>query len=205
MNNELEDGPVPRTATTDEVEAAIASLSMADLVRLEGFAAFRVRGLGRAAEGLDPADVVTDALEKTLRGIRRWNKGAVDLAGHLMGVIRSDVSHWGEKVGRRGPTLRAADLHPPDGSAGAEPLDQVPGDAPDAERIAIAKDQVEKIRSMFAEDTVVSLIIDGLIEGMKGPEIQVSLDISQKQYEAAMKRMRRTLDRSKKGVDDATA
>ena len=70
-----------KTATLEEVEDAIRGLSPADVARLEGFAAAKARGLGVAGMDLDAAGLLNNALEKTLRGDRRWRPEKVGFVG----------------------------------------------------------------------------------------------------------------------------
>jgi hypothetical protein len=51
-----------------EIDRAIKTLTSSDLLRLQRFAKFRVRGLGRAASGRDWEDLLGEALYRTLKG-----------------------------------------------------------------------------------------------------------------------------------------
>ena len=73
---------------------AIQSLSDADNLRLEKFARFRIRGLGRASAGRDWRDLLGEALAATLDpNHRRWNK-SVTFVQHLLGAMRSISTAW---------------------------------------------------------------------------------------------------------------
>ncbi len=50
--------PLEKTASIEEVSAAEESLSREDIFRLEKFARWRIRGLGRAARDLDYEDLL---------------------------------------------------------------------------------------------------------------------------------------------------
>ena len=194
-----------RFATPAEVVAAVEALTDVELYRVESYAAIKLQGLGDAGRGLDPGDLVQEAFEKTLRGRRRWNKGAVDLVGHLTGVIWSETAHRRERAKKEPPTQTAADLHRPFDSD-EDPLESRPSQALDPERRMIDRQRVERIRALFAEDPEISLILDGLADRMPGPEIQEALGLSATQYWTAMRRMRRGLERvARKGQYDAKA
>ena len=170
---------------------AVAALSDADFVRLRGFAAWKVRGLGVAGFGLDPEDVIQEAVLRTLDGDRTWRKNAVGLLDHLMGVISSLTSHWAEKVARRAPTVTAADLPRPDDSDDEDdPLEALGNGLATPEREVAAKEMLEQVEGLFGDDEMVSLVMLGMREEMKGPEIQKDLGISENEYEAIVKRMR---------------
>ncbi|MGD0039966.1 MAG: hypothetical protein ABSE84_06015, partial [Isosphaeraceae bacterium] len=66
---------------------------------------------------------------------------------------------------------------------------------PNGERVTAATEQLERIEVRFADDDEVGLVIQGLASGMTGPEIQADLDITEKQYETIMTRLRRGVDR----------
>ena len=61
--------------------------------RLTMFAASRIK---RMPVNVDCADIVYDAIKKTINSERPWNSGNVELEEHLKGVIRSIVSHIAE-------------------------------------------------------------------------------------------------------------
>jgi hypothetical protein len=82
--------PEEKAATLDEVRAAIENLMPEQLLRLKKYARQRIRGLGRASMGRDHKDLLQEAITATLDpDRRRWNKGAVDFVGHLIGAMRS--------------------------------------------------------------------------------------------------------------------
>jgi hypothetical protein len=54
---------------------------------------------------------------------------------------------------------------------------------------------MDQVAEKFADDDVVQLVIEGLATEMKGPEIQAALGISQREFETAMTRLRRSVDR----------
>lgn len=58
-----------------------------------------------------------------------------------------------------------------------------------------AQQQIDAIRAAFEGDDEVLLVIDGLAEGAKGPDIQKDLGITPTEYETIMLRMRRGIDR----------
>lgn len=183
--------PDDKAATPEEIQAAIEALAPAELLRLREFAGWRVAGLGRKALGQNHDDLLGEAITRTLAGDRRWNKLSVNFAGHLMGVMRSISTHWKEQFDSDEPHLESELTHvSPEGEVW-NPLMRVDSAAPNPERILDARQQVEEIERLFAEDTVASLIIQGLREGMSGPDLRADLELSQTEYDTAMKRIRR--------------
>jgi len=163
--------PEERAATPDEVRAALDALGEADLVRLEKFARYRIRGLGRKAEGRDHDDLLGEAIRDTLDPEkRRWNKD-VSFVRHLVGAMRSISSHWREQFDENEPLLESELLQTTD--------------------ILAAKEELERIEKAVADDTVVSDILGGLRAEMLAGEIREVLGLSVIEYETAMKRFRR--------------
>ena len=183
--------PADRAATPDEIRAALDGLGEADLVRLEKFARYRIRGLGRKAGGRDHDDLLGEAIADTLDPAkRRWNKD-VSFVRHLMGAMRSISSHWREQFDENEPLLESELLQTTDEGEVLSPLDVVGSGAPGAERILAAKEELERIEKAVADDTVVSDILGGLRAEMLAGEIREVLGLSVIEYETAMKRFRR--------------
>jgi hypothetical protein len=185
--------------TAAEVEAALNAIfpSSPQLLKLQQYAGYRVAAIGRAAEGRTEEDLVNEAVTLTLEGQRNWSS-AVDIVGHLIGVMKSVSSHWAEQVNRRDAvTLVESDVSntTQDGrvvSAGTR-VTQHPCNSPSVERTLVARSQVEQIRQAFVDDPLVTKILDLMAaEVTDGPSIKASLNLSQTQYETAIKRLRRT-------------
>jgi RNA polymerase sigma-70 factor (ECF subfamily) len=176
------------TASPTEVMTAIESLSDAALLRLRSYARYRMRALGARAMAATYEDLLSEAITSTLAGQRRWNRDSVDIIGHLCGVMRSVSSHWQEERGS---------------IPGEDFLDfEHASPAPSADREASARQEVERIERFFAEDHLVLMIVEALKQGMKGPEIQGQLKISQTDYETAVKRLRRGVQRLERMGED---
>lgn len=161
-------------------------------MKLESSAKWRIRGLGRRAAGRTEGDLLGEAVTATLSGERRWNKTKVSLVGHLLGVMRSISSHWRRDFDPdEEPTLES-DLATTTGDGGVlRRFDLVPSAEPSADRVLEAKERVEAIEQAFADDPVVSLILEGMREGMSPADVRSELSLSQTEYETAMKRLRR--------------
>lgn len=200
--------PEEQAASLEEIEAAIESLTKEDSRRLEQFAKWRIRGINRSRSGRNHEDLLQEAIRATLSGVeldapndRRWKKGTVNFVRHLIGAMRSISSHWREQFDpdeafSESEVIRVS----PDGKV-TNPVRDVASSVPGINRVIEAKAAVEHIERLVAGHSLSSLIIDGLREGMTGPEIQRVLEISQKEYETAMKWLRRTVraDASKEG------
>jgi hypothetical protein len=178
------------------------ALGEADLVRLEKFARYRVRGLGRRASGRSHEDLLNEAIADTLDPEkRRWNKD-VSFVRYLIGAMRSISSHWGEQFDADEPRLESEVVRTSEEGEPLSPLDLAGSDAPGAERTAEAKQQLELIEKMIAGDRIVSDILGGMRAEMLPSEIRDALGLSQTEYETAMKRLRRHVRPSAQGGSD---
>jgi hypothetical protein len=182
--------PAEEYATDEEVVAAIRALSAADLIRLGKYAAFRARTL--CGLGVGPDDLLQEATQRTLNGTRRWRKKKVKLVTHLAKTIRSVSDHARDEL--KGGQVVPATM---EDSAGRLDGVALSSHLMDPERAAAASEQLTKIEKKFATDTEVGLLLDGLSNGMSGPEIQQDLQITVNQYETIMTRLRRGLDRER--------
>jgi RNA polymerase sigma-70 factor (ECF subfamily) len=180
-----------RAAPPDEVRVALDALSDADLVRLEKYARYRIRGLGRKARGRDHEDLLGEAVQDTLEpGKRKWNK-RVSFARHLIGAMRSISSHWGQQSDGSEPLLESEILRTTEEGEVLSPFDTVRCGAPGAERILVAKEEVERIEKAVADDKVVADILRGMRAEMSPSTIRENLGLSVTEYDTAMKRLRR--------------
>lgn len=182
-------------ATEDEVVAAIDLLSQADLLRIRGYAQFRMRAVPAThTYGRNFEDLISEALTATISGQRRWNKSAVDFVGHLCGAIRSISSHWRTGGGAEYSSSTKTQIDQP----GRDSISEIPSQRPDAERQVAAAQQIEQIKALFANDHMVINIIDGMSEGLNGRELKAKLGLSQVELESTMRRLRRGVHRMEK-------
>jgi hypothetical protein len=189
--------PEDKAATFDEVEAAIEALSPEEERRLLLKARTRISVIGRAALRRDEEDLLREAITATLDGTRRgdgrhWNKN-VSFFQHLVGAMRSISSHWLEAFDEQEAFLEADVQSQDEEGHVLNPMLNVKAATPNQDRELIAREQVERLKKLVASRDLAVLIVDGLREGMNGPEIKNLLEISQTQYETEMKWIRRTL------------
>lgn len=180
-------------ATSDEVRVAVETLTKPQLVKLALYARARIGALRRRAQGRDQDDLLQEALTATLAGKRNWYKDRVDFVGHLIGAMRSIASAWAEKFDDDTPYLESELTTTNEQGGLVTPLSNVSDPAPPVERALNAQNELAAIQSLFKNDSNVILVMEGLREGMTGPEIQAHLGMSEKDYNAALKRMRRLL------------
>ncbi len=168
-----------------DVWQSFVRLTESDLVRIRAYARARVKLIGTKAEGQSGDDLVHEAIAATFSGSRPWT-GSVDLCSHLLGAIRSISSSWGAKVD---DLLLESDLIQEDQPS---PIEQFPASTTPAD-ILEKKERFEEAKQLFATDKTALYIIDLLVEGYTRDEIKAQLSLSEQQYAAAVKRIRRKL------------
>jgi CheY-like chemotaxis protein len=208
-------------ATREEIDQAIGALSPAQWLKLQKYAKWRVPVLPRSAS-YDWKDLLNESLLSTLIGAqgngsgRRWNK-RVDFLMHLTGAIRGISSQRKDKTGAR-EILECEAINCDAAGQELSPLDNLgPGDSrderlrvavtegfqPAAERQLIAKEKVDGMFRDFKDDKEATFVLEGGSEGMKKHEIMQKYELTEKQYDAATKRIRLKLLGPRNGGDGA--
>jgi hypothetical protein len=185
-------------ATLEEVRTALDELWQDDtkLARIQKFAELRIKAIGYAEQERDRTadDLIQEAIQRTLALDRVWRKSAVDLCGHLLGVIRSISSHWAEQHNTDVLPLSSFTEEDSEGDE-YNPVEaaQTRGYRHGYRQRDEVEDRelVEKIERAFQGDSLVTQLMECIKSDMKGPEIQAELGISKTEYETGMKRMRR--------------
>jgi hypothetical protein len=186
----------PEHATREEVEQAVVSLSPADRVRLEKFARYKMRGLGRRAANRDHEDLLREAISSTWIGAgdtnegRRWRKKEVTFCAHVLGAMRSIASHWKEASDDDEAYLDSELTVESENGEVLSPVENAPSAAAGPERTLSAKEQLGVIYRLFQNDDDAALVLEGIREDWSGPEIMEQLGLPQNRYEAALKRIR---------------
>jgi cellulose synthase operon protein C len=180
-----------RVKTPQHVGLAITSLSASDLLRLQSYARVRMMLLLwlNKAKGRDAQDLLQEAILATLDGRRTWRAG-VSLQQHLAGAMRSISNGWGQEVTELRPQQEPSpDFAGPNASE-APPFLAI---TLDPERVLRAKQRLEEIHSIFPEDPIALQVVDLRGQGYTSREIQIELGMSPRQFNAASRRVRRTL------------
>lgn len=180
-------------ANKEEIVAAIEALTRQDHLRLEQYARWRVRGVGRAAWGRDWEDLLREAVSLTYEGKRHWNKSSVDFFQHLLGAMRSISSHWREQFNPGEAFLESEVIYVSPEEKITNPMLEAASPAADPEYALVLKEELERIEQIADENPLAWLILDGMADGMSGPEIREALLVSQKDYETALKWLRRNI------------
>ena len=187
----MKEGPLtePRPATREEIEEAIQALTPAQLIRLEKTAWFSHRALGPHGAGRNEGDLLSDAIIAGLEGRRNWVKDNCDFLTFLTGVMRSLASHI-----RDGKATDAFDKIAPKPENEQDNADEIPTQAPvDPERPLLERDLDRQVRERFKNDAVALLVYEAFLDDMKPADIRSCLGITENEYHAAAKRLRRAV------------
>jgi hypothetical protein len=182
---------VVTTATREEIDAAIAALTETDLVRLQRFAMARIVRIGVAADGRDYRELLSESYRRVL-GSRSWNK-AIAFVDHLSGTIRSISSHWAEEFKREldaGRNLVSGDR---DTRTDPATVRSAASPAADAERVVVARDLLDYVKRLFAEDRLARDIIAGWEAELDGPAIREIVGVEQHVFDSKVRAIRRRL------------
>jgi CheY-like chemotaxis protein len=178
-----------------EVDRMIELLTTAELLKLQKFAQFRVRGLGRAARGRTWEDLLGEALLRTLIGVgasekgRHWNR-EVDFARHLAGAMQSISSSWKRQFkDKETHLISELVIHDADGQEHS-PLDIVASGHAPADQHLIEKNEEDRILAKFQDDPDATHVLHGLLDGLKKNETMSRYGLDEKRYAASVKRIR---------------
>jgi len=178
-----------------EVDRAIKGLTSSELMRLQLFAKFRVRGLGRAARGRDWEDLLGEALCRTLIGAeddqngRHWNR-KVSFVQHLKGAILSIASVWKRQFKEESTYLLSELLSQDFEGQDFSPFDKVASGHALADQRMIDDEEKDQVLGLFKDDSEALQLLLGLIDGLKKTEIVVRDGLDEKKYAAALRRIR---------------
>jgi hypothetical protein len=178
-----------------EIDRAIKALTSSELLRLQRFAKFRVRGLGRAASGKDWEDLLGEALYRTLMGAedsqngRHWNR-RVTFVQHLAGAMSSISTVWKRQFKEKNTYLMSElSIHDPEGKEHS-PFDDVPSGGTAADERLIKESEQDRVVALLQDSPDASHVFHGLVEGLKKNDIIFRYGLDEKRYAAAVRRIR---------------
>lgn len=193
-NSDKQEVEVLEYATTAETEEAIYNLTDLEHKKLYYYAYSRIdrfSNIGGITKNYTPIDLVREAITRVLREDRRWKKDAVNMYKLLRDTIRSITSNWQASADANDHVIKVDEICCDDEGENLNPVENTDASTPTPVENLEAKQKVEKINSLFADDKLVLDIIDGLYAGLKGPEIQQILEITEKEYDTAKRRLNR--------------
>lgn len=149
--------------------------------------------LSLIARCLDPRrdeDLLQEAITKTLSGERRWRKG-ISLFAHLYGAMMSIASNWAKKKDEQ--LILESDYVDRNASDVLGLLEQLPATTPDPLRQVTWKGMVAKIHELFKNSSLERSLLQCFSLGMTPMEIRKQFGLSERDYRAAVRRLRRSI------------
>lgn len=175
------------TRTPDEIADAIKDLSDADWVRLRKVSVIYARH-----RLIEPDDLLQEAFRRALDGSRNCPIH-VDPVKFLAEAMRSIADAESQKAQAR-PQLVPIANH-----GGEEAVFNPPDPAPSPEKSAESAQEAaalqERLLSLFEDDEIAQVIVEGIMEGMTGEELRELTDLDSTAYQSKRKLIRRRIDK----------
>jgi DNA-directed RNA polymerase specialized sigma24 family protein len=166
-------------ATTAEAIAAVEQLTDDDLCWLQFEADMLANNAMRPARAdVDGADLLQEALIRTITGKRNWRK-SVDFNWYLFHAMRSIADAWG-KERKKAKTVTDEELEIAHVAHHSQVMRQVE-----------SQNRLEEARSHFGDDLEAWRILEYRTKGKSVSDICCEMSITKRQYEAAVKRTQR--------------
>ena len=185
--------------TLIEVERAISDLDPRGMERLQTAARDSMRryGLGNPVHG--PDDLLSEAFLRLLSGARSWRRG-IGFEYQVARVMDSIASDWRRRRAST-PETGEVDLAPPDdGDEDAPgPLPDSPSPERSAEDCMVSASEAQEIAQLFDDDPEALQVLECLYLELTRREMCERTRMSEKQLEAAIRRVRRGAEKWRAG------
>jgi DNA-directed RNA polymerase specialized sigma24 family protein len=173
---------VENALSTDEVKQALGALAPVEKAKLFKAAEFfcEINGFN------NPDDLLQEALTRAYEGRRKCPPG-LPMVPFLWGAMRS-IANAAAKSERRS---RIDPFAEPEDAEDDEQLNEHAVERVDPERIAAARQALERVNELFKDDVEVLVVIDAMASGLKGEALRQSLGLTKTEHETIRKRMMR--------------
>ena len=189
-----------------DFESAMSKCSAADHVRLK-----RVGLKYSGGSGMSPDELVSEAYVRAAANSRNWPVG-VDVVRFMAEAMRSIANGARDSVTAEARSLpvamRSAQMADADAEAVTDQLGVVidfirPPPSPeqlliDGEEAAADASRLSKWRQelldLFADDYQAQLIVEGMMDGMRGKELQELADLTSAEFPTKYKKVSRRID-----------
>jgi DNA-directed RNA polymerase specialized sigma24 family protein len=180
--------PATSHLTTSEIVQEISSISDAGWIRLRKVA--EKYSYGRIC----PDDLLHEAFLRALEGRRKCPKG-IDVIKFIAETMRSLSSSKLKSLDRK-PVLHVISTSNDDDDPGIDP----PHHGPTSEQAIISNQESYEIRSailsLFSDDEIAQVIIEGDMEEIDSKEIQDLTGLDKKAFASKRRLIRRRIDRA---------
>lgn len=164
------------------VRREVEALTDANLLRIRAICDRICNRSDLRIKGITVDDLMNEAFSRLLSGVRIWhNPDAVPFVQLFIGVVRSLVSHEGDSIANE---FRLDD---DDGLLSKLCNTVTP------ERQVIAREALDKIEALFADDDLALMYVMARADGVPPSEMPDVLSVSKAEVEAARKRVSRKL------------
>ena len=186
--------PEEAAATHEEIAAAIEALTPGDWARVKSFAASRIWRLGPKADSRTSDDLIQTALTDLLEDTRRWNKSKVGFVQFLTGAMKSISSNWARSYKKEETPMLETDLQQENEEGKTfSPLEKVQDHTPNPAAQLHDKQTLELIDDLFKDDEKAQMVLTAWQERYDPAGVRELWNLSQNEYNAIVRRIRRQL------------
>src|SRR6266404_292217 len=176
-------------ASVEESRTAIVALSTDDYIKLMMIAGYFCKQRRLRPTQIEPAELLGEAIVRTLNGDRKWRKETVTILRHLDRTMESISGHAVED-GIADTELKevvlAEEINPQ--TSIARRVQRA-----DAEKGLLAREQLKEIEALFLYEPIALSVLRAKAERYNKSEITLRLGIGKKGYESARKKMERVM------------
>lgn len=186
--------PEESAATIQEITAAIETLTTSDWARVKRIADYCMWRLGLKAEGRTGDDLMQTALTDLLADTRRWNRSKVGFVTFLAGAMKSISSNWARSFKKEEALVYETDLRQENENGDiSSPLDSMKEQTPSPVERLHNKQTLEQIDDLFKDDEQAQMVLTAWLERFDPAGVRELWNLSQKEYNAIVRRIRRHL------------
>lgn len=142
--------------------------------------------------GHDPEEMLHNSIVKFLTG-ERHAPTTCSLTTTLKNAMKSMAENDRRKHAKETSWLSNDHMH--DGDSGLDPVENAPSGAPPIEGQIEGQQLIQVISNHLANDDVVMQVLTSRFQGLSKNEACEQMNMRRKDYDAAVKRMRRTVDK----------
>ncbi len=172
----------------DDIAKAICALTQADWIRLDKVAEYYSAG-----RPIGPKDLQQEAFARAMDG--RQCPAGVTIVKFLAEAMRSIAHGESEKVEHRLVLVPASGSDDTGQQAFA-----FPDARPNAEQRMVSDETVAEVRNamlaLFADDEQAQIIVEGLMDGIDGDELQALCGLEATAYNSKRRLVRRRIDKA---------
>jgi len=174
-------------ATCEEVRRAIKTLTDPDYIKLMMIAQSFCKNRGIPTSAMEPKELLSEAVLRTCRMDKKWNKG-ISIVRHLDRAMENISGHL---VRERSKMVSFPDgLNPEPEQGKAHAIQDGP------ESVMASEEETRAlIKGVFGDDHLAAQVFVMRVEGFGVPEILAKVNLTESDYEAITRRIRRRISK----------